>query len=61
MATMTKEEAIEKLKACDLLKLSMAELSGACQMLGVSGRGDRAELTERIHRTIWEHSSHWKY
>lgn len=53
---MTRCEAATKLRACDMLKLSKAELDGACQTLSLSARGTREELIERIYHEIWKRS-----
>lgn len=48
-----RSELISKLQSADLLKLTKSELDGACQSLGISARGTREELIERLHRFLW--------
>ena len=54
---MKRKDAIALLIKSDFSKLSMAELSAACQCVGVSGRGARNELTMRLERVIKKEDS----
>jgi hypothetical protein len=48
-----KDELAQVLRNCDLLTIPTKELGPLCQAFGLSGKGQREELIERLHRGIW--------
>lgn len=49
----TKRDLAQHIRSLDMLKVPTAELAAWLQAFGQSGRGQREELIERLHRQVW--------